>query len=397
MKFILQSISKSFTSRFKRYTFIIALAVFALFLFNSSTDREFNEDRSIHFFYQSSCEPCLAEQNFLEKLQIEFPGLEIISHDLAIQEQYERLDAYLLSHPEKIKVPRLPVTIIGQEVVFGFAGEESSGIIIRESILALGLVAEDQGDALEISTIVDVPVLGKIDARKFSLPALAVILGLVDGLNPCAMWVLVYLISLVVNLKDRRRIWLLVGSFVLASGVLYFLFMAAWLNAFLLMGYARYITLAVGLFALWVGISGIYDWLTSHGPAACEVGDSEFREKTVSRIRKVVAAPLTIGSFAAIIALAFVVNSIEFLCSAAIPAVFTHILAISPLNTLQYYLYILLYDFFFMLDDMIIFATAAFAATSSLGEKYSTYTRPICAILMAAMGILLIFFPTILR
>ena len=133
------------------------------------------------------------------------------------------------------------------------------------------------------------------------------------------------------------------------------------------------------------------------GRAVCEIGDDESKSRTRERIRRVVHAPLTAGSFLAIIALAFVVNSIEFLCSAAIPAVFTYLLSISPLTTLQHYLYILLYDFFFMLDDLVIFATAAFAATSALGEKYAAYTRPVGGLLMLTVGIVLIFFPDILR
>ncbi len=252
-------------------------------------------------------------------------------------------------------------------------------------------------DELAPSTIVDVPFLGEIDAKDFSLPALAVILGLVDGLNPCAMWVLLYLISLVLSMNDRRRIWLLVGSFVMASGVLYFLFMTAWLNAFLLMGYVRPLTMIIGFFALWVGVVDLYESIRNKGKAVCEVGDSESKSRTMEKIRKTVMAPLSFGGLLAIISLAFVVNSIEFLCSAAIPAVFTHILSITPLSTLQHYLYILLYDFFFMLDDLLIFSTAAFAATSSLGEKYAVYTKPVSGVIMLAVGIVLIFFPTILR
>lgn len=247
------------------------------------------------------------------------------------------------------------------------------------------------------STMVDIPLLGEIDAKDFSLPVLAIILGLVDGLNPCAMWVLVYLISLVITLKDRRKIWLIVGSFVFASGALYFLFMTAWLNAYLFMGYVRQLTLLVGFFALWVGVVDIYEAIKNRGKLTCEVGNSESKGKTMARIKRVALAPLTVGSFLAIIALAFVVNSIEFLCSAAIPAVFTYILSISALSTLKYYLYILLYDFFFMLDDLVIFVTAAFAATSGLGEKYAVYTRPIGGVVMLAIGIILIFFPTVLR
>jgi hypothetical protein len=247
------------------------------------------------------------------------------------------------------------------------------------------------------STIVEIPFLGKIDARQLSLPVLAMVLGLVDGLNPCAMWVLVYLISLVLSLKDRKKIWLIVGSFVFASGALYFLFMTAWLNAFLFMGYVRELTLLIGFFAIWVGIADIYESIRTRGQATCEIGDQESKNRTMARIRKVALSPLSIGGFFAIIALAFVVNSIEFLCSAAIPAVFTYILSLSPLNTFQYYIYILLYDFFFMLDDLLIFGGAAFAATSSLAEKYAGYTKPVGGVIMIAIGVVMIFFPHILR
>ena len=275
--------------------------------------------------------------------------------------------------------------------------EIDNGKIIEESI------DPDQGDPSEDaedlapSTIVDIPLIGEIDARTFSLPVLAIVLGLVDGLNPCAMWVLIYLISLVIGMNDRKRIWLLVGSFVLASGILYFLFMTAWLNAFLLMGYVRPLTLIIGLFAIWVEIVDVYETIKNKGKAACEVGDSNSKTRTMERIRKAALAPLSFGGVLAIISLAFVVNSIEFLCSAGIPAVYTHILSISPLTTGQYYLYILFYVLFFMLDDLVIFGTAAFAATSSLGEKYAGFTKPVGGVIMLTVGIILIFFPDLLQ
>ena len=119
--------------------------------------------------------------------------------------------------------------------------------------------------------IVSLPLFGAIRPVDFSLPALAVLLGLADGFNPCAMWALVYLLSLLVTLQDRRKIWLLVGSFVLASGVLYFLFMTAWLNAFLLLGYLRPLTLAIGAGALIMGVMDLRVFVLTRGAPACAV------------------------------------------------------------------------------------------------------------------------------
>jgi hypothetical protein len=288
------------------------------------------------------------------------------------------------------------VLLVNDRIDNGYL-EQDDDTLIKETVSPDAKIAPDDEEGLSPSTIVDVPLLGPIEARDFSLPALAVILGLLDGLNPCAMWVLLYLISLVLSMNNRKRIWLIVGSFVMASGILYFLFMTAWLNAFLIMGYVRPLTLLIGFFALWVGVVDIYESIRNRGQAACEIGGSESKSRTMAKIKKAALAPLSFGGLLTIVSLAFVVNSIEFLCSAAVPAVYTHILSISPLSTMQYYLYILLYVFFFMLDDLLIFSTAAFAATSQLGEKYAVYTKPVGGVIMLAVGIVMVFFPTLLR
>lgn len=259
-----------------------------------------------------------------------------------------------------------------------------------------GIEASEPTSQSDLKSIV-LPVLGEINVLDYSLPFLSVVLGLVDGFNPCAMWVLVYLISLVIGLKDRRKIWLLVGSFVLASGILYFLFMTAWLNVFLLIGYVRPLTIIIGLFALGMGIIHIYEYIKSKGNLVCEVGSFETKKKTESWAYKVVHSPLTLATIGSIIVLAFVVNTIEFACSSAIPAIFTQVLAISSLSTFQYYMYILLYDIFFMLDDLIIFGLAVFAVNTTIGDKYVKQCKIISGILLIILGIVLAFFPGILQ
>ena len=204
------------------------------------------------------------------------------------------------------------------------------------------------------------------------------------------MWVLVYLISVVATLRDRKRIWLIFGSFVLASGILYFLFMTAWLNAFLLIGYVKGVTLVVGLVALGGGTLQVREVIKTKGAVVCEVTDEESRTKTMTKVQKIVSSPLTWGILGGIIALAFTVNAVEFVCSAAIPAVFTQVLSLSNLSTFQYYGYILLYDVFFMLDDTIVFGTAAFALTSRLGDRYAKYSRPVGATILIILGVLLL-------
>lgn len=65
-------------------------------------------------------------------------------------------------------------------------------------------------------------VYGEADPTALGLPLFSLAVGLVDGFNPCAMWVLLFLLSLLVHLRDWRRIALIAGTFVAASGAVYY-------------------------------------------------------------------------------------------------------------------------------------------------------------------------------
>ncbi|MFA6284266.1 MAG: hypothetical protein WCT30_00640 [Desulfurivibrionaceae bacterium] len=244
---------------------------------------------------------------------------------------------------------------------------------------------------------VSLPVFGAIRLADFSLPVLAMLLGLADGFNPCAMWALVYLLSLLVSLQDRRKIWLLVGSFVLASGVLYFLFMTAWLNVFLLLGYLRPLTLAIGAGAVVIGVVDLRAFMLTRGAPVCPVGSTDFKKRTMGRMERLVAAPLSLISILGVVALAFTVNAIEFACSAGLPAIFTHTLSLRQLSPPQYYGYILLYDFFFMLDDLLIFSLAAFTLRTTMAGGYVRYGKLAGGIVLVGLGLVMLFAPEMLR
>ena len=389
----------TFQDRFKRYLIISLIILGIVIAFTSQGTLSTGEGFEVHFFYLPGCSHCDEQKPFNEKLAEKYPSIQIISHDATTPQEHALLSEML----EELGIedePDFPITIFGNQVFGGWESEETTGraieIALQQCLAGDCPAPVDAKDGDDGGKIV-LPFIGEIVLADYSLPALAVILGLVDGFNPCAMWVLVYLISLVATLRDRKRIWLIVGSFVLASGVLYFLFMTAWLNAFLLIGYVRPVTIAIGLVALGGGILQTKEFLKTKGAIVCEVTDEESRKKTMTKIQKIVSSPITWGTIAGIVALAFVVNSIEFACSAAIPAIFTHVLSLSNLSTFQYYGYILLYVFVFMLDDLIIFGTAAFAMTSSLGDRYVKYSRPVGGTILIILGALLLFAPNLLR
>ncbi|MDX2495403.1 MAG: hypothetical protein QNK27_10610, partial [Desulfuromusa sp.] len=194
----------------------------------------------------------------------------------------------------------VPITVIGSIVIIGFKDKNSTGVTIEKAIsayLANNPALFSQNDRKWLAEKkIDLPWFGELQLSNFSLPILAVIIGLADGFNPCAMWVLVYLISLLISIRERKKIWVLVGSFVLASGILYFLFMTAWLNVFLLIGYIRSVTIVIGLFAMGAGIMNIRTYIVSHGSPSCAISDTASQQRTRGKIKNIIHQPLSVAT-----------------------------------------------------------------------------------------------------
>jgi hypothetical protein len=221
------------------------------------------------------------------------------------------------------------------------------------------------------------PILGTIQTANLSLPVLSVVLGFVDGFNPCAMWTLLFLISLLLGMKDRKRMWILGTTFIITSAFVYFLFLTAWLNFFLILGFVFWVRIVIGLVALGVGIYNLRDY--------------HLNKEGITHERKFILA------FGGIILLAFAVNLVELVCSAGLPAIYTQILSISNLSPGQHYSYILIYIFFFMIDDLVVFAIAMITLHAvGVQSKYARLSRLIGGILMLIIGALLLFKPEIL-
>lgn len=354
-------------------------------------------EKSIHIFYLPECPHCQKAITFLQKLHKNHPDVTLQTHNVAHQNELSKLTEVAKQHSIMQTQLKVPLIVIGNNILIGYDDDHTTGRKIQALVEQLSQPLAITKTPQVTTPSVKIPIVGELDVFEFSLPTLAVVLGIVDGFNPCAMWVLVYMISLIVGLKDRTRVFVIIGTFLLASGILYFLFMSVWLNVFLLVGYIKSLTLAIGLSALYLGINSIYNFILSGGQIVCKVGDIGYRQARQTKIKDLLTSPLTITTLIGIILLAFAVNSVEFICSSALPAVFTHVLSLSDLSPLGYYSYILLYVFFFMLDDLVIFVTAALAVQRFAGEKYAGLCQIIGGVILVGLGIILSFFPELLR
>ncbi len=244
-----------------------------------------------------------------------------------------------------------------------------------------------------VKDLVELPVFGKLTASEVGMPAFTIAIGLVDGFNPCAMWVLLFLLSLLVNLKSRTKMFAIAGLFVLISGLAYFAFMAAWLNVFLFVGYLRGVQVTLGVLAVAVGSIHVKDFFAFKKGISLSIPES-VKPGIYSRARKIVTAESLWGAMIGAAVLAVLVNIIELLCTAGLPALYTNVLTLQKYPAWKNYAYIGLYNIAYMFDDsiMVIIAVATLGRRK-LQEKEGRWLKLISGALIFTLGVIMILKP----
>ncbi len=244
---------------------------------------------------------------------------------------------------------------------------------------------------------IDVPVFGNLRVDKLGLPVFTFAIGLVDGFNPCAMWVLVFLLSVLVNIQDRRKILAIAGTFILVSGIAYFAFMAAWLNLFLLVGIARPVQILLGLFSIFIGIVNVKDFVAFKKGISISIPESS-KPGLYRRVREIVNAKYLYVAIGGAIVLAVVVNMVELLCTAGLPALYTQVLTMQQLPVWQNYLYLALYILAYMFDDTLLLTAVVLTLSHrKLQEREGQWLKLISGLVILALGLVMLFRPTWLQ
>jgi glutaredoxin len=349
-----------------------------------------NSCTTIEIFSRKGCPHCADAYTYLEKLKTEHPHIVVVARDV-YSNSGNRIRFVEFNNRFKINQYGLPSFLICDHHLIGFVDEETSGAIIKQM---LGL--ESKPNINSATNEIDMPLFGKVSVEKVGLPAFTIAIGLVDGFNPCAMWVLLILLSILVNLRDKKRILLIAGTFVFISGAVYFVFMAAWLNLFLIIGFSRTLQIIIGLTALLIGTVHIKDYFAYKKGFSLSIPDSA-KPSLYSHIRDVIYAENIIATFVAIIVMAILVNLIELLCTAGLPAIYTQVLTLQQLNTSQYYLYLLLYNIAYMFDDALMVGIVVFTMSKQrLEEEQGRWLKLLSGSIIFILGVLLILRPSLL-
>ncbi len=245
----------------------------------------------------------------------------------------------------------------------------------------------------DVPPTIELPWMGRVAVGDWGMPAFTLIVGLVDGFNPCAMWVLLFLLSILVNLHSRRRILLVAGTFVLVSGAVYFAFMAAWLNVFLLVGYLRPVQISLAVIAILVGAIHIKDFFAFHQGPSLSIPESA-KPGIYQRVRAIVSAENLLGAMIGVCILALLVNVVELLCTAGLPALYTQILTQHDYSRWENYGYLVLYNIAYMFDDgLMVAAVVLTLEKTKMQEHHGRWLKLISGIAIATLGVLMLFRP----
>lgn len=399
---------------------IYTLILFLMFIPSiSAKENEVN----IYFFHSNTCPHCKEEIKLLNELDEYYDNINIYKYEIS-----DDNNSVLLSNIGTlldVKITGVPFTIIGNKYFVGYSSENSKktfistikyfstysytdvvGKYIKENNFPNSeeIILPTDGITPDISLeeynknyanyTFNLPIIGQVDTSKLTLPLTTIVIGLVDGFNPCAMWILLFLITMLVGLNDRKKMFILGLSFILTSGVVYFLIMLLWLDLSKLLINVSYIRIIIGLTGIIIGSINLLKGLKKE--KGCTIVEDKKRNKIITKIRSFTKEKNMFLCILGVVTLGVSVNVIELACSLGLPLIYTEILSLANITKLESIIYLIIYIFFFLIDDIIVFIIAMFTLkVTGLSNKYSKLSKILGGVILILLGVLLIFFPGI--
>ena len=339
---------------------------------------------NIYFFRGEGCPHCAEEEKFFnEELKKKYDNIKIYDFEVWNNKDNSKL-LDLVKEKLRVRSGNVPFTIIGDKYFSGFSD------VTKDKIY--NILDEYSGKKASSNTY-KLPIVGEVNVKKYSLPLIAIILGFIDGFNPCAMWVLLFLINILIGTKDKKKMFVLGNVFLLTSGFVYFLSMLG-ISLVLNISTIIWIRNCIAFIAVFIGIYNIRTYIQTKNDDGCHVVKDDRRKKLFKKIKDYTSKKSILLATIGMITLAASVNLVELACSLGFPAVFSEILALNKVSTIKRILYLLLYDLFYMLDDIIIFYIAMFTFNiKAISNKYTKYSNLVGGIIILIIGLLLLIAP----
>jgi glutaredoxin len=342
----------------------------------------------LEVFVRAGCPHCEAAKTFLEELRRERPSLRIAFHDVAENPAARQRLATLVAE-RGLTTVGVPTFLIGTELIVGFLSTDTTGADIRARL------DQNTPRATRIPAVESIKTnwFGELHVRDLGLPLFTFVIGLLDGFNPCSMWVLIFMLSLLAGLANRPKMLLIAGTFVAVEGIAYFAFMSAWLNMFLLIGLSRITELILGSIAGLAGVINIKDFWAFQRGISLGIPDAA-KPRLYARMRRIIQTENILAALLGTVMLAVLVQAVELVCTAGLPALYTRILTMQQLDRWAYYGYLALYNVAYMLDDVLVLTLGIITMSHyRLQEREGRWLKLISGIVMVGLSATMILKP----
>lgn len=345
----------------------------------------------LYFFWSQSCPHCLEAHPFIDAIPKERPW--VVLHALEVSRSRENAQRFEdMAQALGQEAEGVPTFIYCGTMAVGWGGAELSG---GQLLNGLDACRQSGGSVAGSGTerAISLPGFGELDPGAMSLPVLTVIIASLDAFNPCAFFVLLFLLSLLAHQKNRRRMLTVGGIFVATSGLMYFAFMAAWLKVFQLLGALSWITLSAGILAMVVGIINTKDFFAFEKGITLSIPESA-KPNLYHRARIVLQSSNLPAMLGATVFLAVTANLYELLCTAGFPMVFTRILTLNEPSETARYAYLALYNLIYVVPlALIVLAFVGTLSSHKLTEREGRLLKLMSGVMMLELGIVMTFFP----
>ena len=342
-------------------------------------------------FWGIGCPHCEAARPVVATLASEDPGLAVEWVEVR-QDAAGRARFFETAKRLGVEGAGVPMFVIGDQVIVGFR----KGVTEHE--LRRAIQDARAGAARAAPRTVDLPLFGSIDPTRISFPLFTVLIALADGINPCAFYVLVVLLGLLLHVRSRGRIALYGGVFVVMSGVVYFLFMTVWLGFFLAIGGSRWITLVLGAVLIGMGLVNLKELIWFKRGVSLMIPERS-KPGLFRRMRRIADSASLPTAIVGISVLAFVVNLVELGCTLGLPAVYTRLLSLhTGLSTAGRYAYLVLYNAIYVVPLALIVAVYVLTLTRiAMTERRAKILKAVSGALLVAFGVGFLVAPNLFR
>jgi hypothetical protein len=382
-------------------------------------DEAGNAQIRLYFFWSVHCPHCLEAHPFVSALAEQHPWLLVEEREVS----NDRGNALLFQQVAGAvgeDARYVPAFVFCGQMITGYDQASTTGTQLAAALSACQVQTQARYDARRVAAdqpaaneqtqearsvagvdatsepeaeMATLPWLGAVSLESVSLPLLTVVVAGLDAFNPCAFFVLMFLLSLLTHTSSRRRMLLIGGVFVFFSGLLYFLLMAALLNVFLWAGTLKGVTLIAGLLAVGMGVINIKDFFWFKQGPSLSIPESA-QPGLFQRMRVLVNTGRLPAMLASTVLLALAANSYELLCTAGFPMIYTRALTLHQLPQPAFYAYLVFYNVVYVLPLLAIVALFAHRlAARKLTEREGRALKLLSGTMMGLLGVLLIVAP----